>query len=399
MATTPPAPQASRLDESPRTGGAPRRRRMALPAAAVALLAAAIALRAPAATPAAPAPAPAKAAEADPPSEKEFKNIQVLKGMPSSQMASLMHVMRASLGVRCDYCHVIEGDRYDLDTKPEKETSREMMRMVFEINQQHFGGHTQVTCQTCHHGQVHPARVASLELGFIVGPGPAPPAAKLPAATEVLDRYIAALGGRAALEAVKSRVSRGTVLHLGVVGDGTPAAHGVNRGQEDPLEIVERVGGATLSYGPPTDRVVETFAGGAGTVKSPRSDRALSPEELGRLAYRVDLRYPLELRDRAATARTIGKGTIDGREVYLVRIKSPSGDPALLSFDVATGLLRRQEVDRPTLVGPDPDQTDYEDYRAVGNLRVPFLVRTSELDDFHYGTTRKLTEVRDNPAP
>ena len=54
----------------------------------------------------------------------------------------------------------------------------------------------------------------------------------------MLDRYIQALGGRAALEGVKSRVSRGTLLHMKVVDPGTPKARAVNRGQEDPFEIV-----------------------------------------------------------------------------------------------------------------------------------------------------------------
>src|SRR6185295_19843951 len=55
------------------------------------------------------------------------KNIQVLKGMPSSQLLPVMHFMRTSLGVRCDYCHVAENGKYWVDDKPAKATARRML--------------------------------------------------------------------------------------------------------------------------------------------------------------------------------------------------------------------------------------------------------------------------------
>ena len=48
------------------------------------------------------------------------------------------------------------------------------------------------------------------------------------------------------------------------------------------------------------------------------------------------------------------------------------------------------------MLGPDPEQTDFEDYRDVGGVKVPFVVKTLYIDDNHLGTTRKLMEVRDN---
>jgi hypothetical protein len=51
--------------------------------------------------------------------EKKFKNIKVLRSMPASQMLPVMHLMRTSLGVSCDFCHVTEGEQFELDTKKE----------------------------------------------------------------------------------------------------------------------------------------------------------------------------------------------------------------------------------------------------------------------------------------
>src|ERR1700675_3460538 len=88
----------------------------------------------------------------DKPVEQVQKNIQVLKGMPSSQLLPVMHFMRTSLGVRCDYCHVAENGKYWMDDKPAKQTARRMLQMVFDINKANFGGRTVVTCNTCHRG-------------------------------------------------------------------------------------------------------------------------------------------------------------------------------------------------------------------------------------------------------
>src|ERR1044072_1408765 len=41
--------------------------------------------------------------------EQTRKNIQVLKGLPDSQLYPLMNFVAVSLGERCDFCHVTKG--------------------------------------------------------------------------------------------------------------------------------------------------------------------------------------------------------------------------------------------------------------------------------------------------
>ncbi len=67
-------------------------------------------------------------------------------------------------------------------------------------------------------------------------------------------------------------------------------------------------------------------------------------------------------------------------------------------FDVQSGLLLRRVVLTETKLGPDPEQTDFEDYRDVDGVKLPFTVRVSYLDDNHFGTTRNFTEVKHNVA-
>ena len=104
-------------------------------------------------------------AQASKPVEQSYKNIQVLQGLPDSQLLTVMHFMRASLGVRCDYCHVAENGKYWMDHKPAKQIARQHMRMTSELNKANFGGKPAVTCNTCHQGRIKPLSIPSVEQG------------------------------------------------------------------------------------------------------------------------------------------------------------------------------------------------------------------------------------------
>jgi hypothetical protein len=182
-----------------------------------------------------------------------------------------------------------------------------------------------------------------------------------------------------------------------VIGSGTPKAQAVNRGQEDPFEIVlQAPDRATVTVGAAPQQTILRLEGASGTVQGPRGERPLPPQEVARMAENIDLRSPLKLRERADKARVLRRESIEGKEALVLRIREDDGTSRLFYFDAATGLLLRQIINRPTVLGPDPEQTDYEDYRAVGAVKVPFLVKSSFIDDNHLGTTRKVVEVRDN---
>ena len=67
------------------------------------------------------------------------------------------------------------------------------------------------------------------------------------------------------------------------------------------------------------------------------------------------------------------------RDAYLV-IGFPEGDtPERLYFDKETGLLVRKTVVVPTALGDYPIQIDFDDYRAAGGVKVPYLVRTTSI--------------------
>ena len=55
--------------------------------------------------------------------EEQFKNIKVLKGTPAEQVFPTMEFISASLGVKCEFCHVKNAFEKD-DILPRQECLR-----------------------------------------------------------------------------------------------------------------------------------------------------------------------------------------------------------------------------------------------------------------------------------
>src|SRR5580658_4851903 len=163
--------------------------------------------------------APAAGSAAGPKkAEEQFKNIQALKGIPSDQLIPAMQFIAASLGVECEYCHVARA--FDKDDKKPKVTARKMIAMMMAINKENFEGHRVVTCYSCHRGSAAPVGIP-----IITDEEPKPAAAEgkqpgeekpvLPAADQLLDKYLSSVGGAAALQKITTRVEKGSLTMFG----------------------------------------------------------------------------------------------------------------------------------------------------------------------------------------
>ena len=98
------------------------------------------------------------------------KNLKVLpKNLSVDDVKKIMKTFTKSLGVKCDFCHVgvpQEGKpfpKFDFaaDDKPEKNIARKMIAMVDSININYISqmgepDFEQITCVTCHMGNVKP---------------------------------------------------------------------------------------------------------------------------------------------------------------------------------------------------------------------------------------------------
>lgn len=96
-----------------------------------------------------------KKAASSPKASETYKNIQIMKDIPADQVLKVMQGFTEGLGVNCMYCHV-STDELDKDGKAPKQTAREMLKMVREINKS-YPTEGAVTCYTCHRGAIKPA--------------------------------------------------------------------------------------------------------------------------------------------------------------------------------------------------------------------------------------------------
>src|SRR5215472_462861 len=159
--------------------------------------------------------------------QKAFKNVQVLKDIPADDLVPTMQFISGSLGVECGFCHV--RGAFEKDDKEPKRTARLMMRMELAINGRNFDSRRAVTCYTCHRGQTKPVSIPSMQadappeesyVSETEMAGQSSPQAGLPAASDILAKYVAALGGKAAIDNISTRREKGTVSF----GSGPPLA-------------------------------------------------------------------------------------------------------------------------------------------------------------------------------
>ena len=321
--------------------------------------------------------------------EQTRANIQVLKGLPDSQLIPVMNFMAASLGVRCTYCHVNKDGKWDFgsDEKAEKKTARDMITMVMGINKGNFRGNPEVSCYTCHRGRTSVVHTVSVPLPTPEprpSPSPSPTTAQQPnpSAEQIIDKYYQAVGGIEAIEKLKSRVMKGTLI----TGQGTEVPYELNQSGPDSVLAV---------FTTPQGVVERALTGATGWEKTDRGIRDLTDFEISYIRRYSLLYVDLKLKDQFSRVSFGGKQKIDGRDVYVVRGTTTSGKRETLFFDVETGLLTRRTSSTTTPVGTIPDQVDFSDYKDVEGMKLPFTIRFSAVDPSFSGV-RKVTEIKLN---
>jgi len=91
-----------------------------------------------------------------------------------------------------------------------------------------------------------------------------------------------------------------------------------------------------------------------------------------------------------------GMEKIDGREMWVV-VRSTPETTVSYYFDAETGLLRRRNASNHAAVLPLPEQVDFEDYRDVDGVKLPFIIRKSAIDTYD-SWTRTFAEIKRNVA-
>jgi photosynthetic reaction center cytochrome c subunit len=287
---------------------------------------------------------------------QQFKNIEVLKDIPADQLVPAMQFISASLGVECEYCHV--RGAFEKDDKKTKLTARKMITMMMNIDKDNFEGHREVTCYSCHRGDTHPIATPVITAAETMAPTEESAKAPLPTADQLLDKYLAAVGGRAALQKITSRVAQGTASFAG---------------QKVPVDVYTKAPDKRLSVMHLKDgESLTAFDGHQGWLSVPSHVHMMSGAENSAASIDADFYFPMDVESRYEKFRVEPGEKIDGHDTYLV-IGSKEGQPPLqLYLDAQTGLLIRLVRYAETPLGRNPTQIDYADYRDNGGVKIPF---------------------------
>ena len=307
-----------------------------------------------------------------------FKNIKVLKNIPASRLLPTMHFFEASLGMNCGNCHVRDREKgweFDKDNKPEKRKARKMIEMMEAINKNSFKGHQEVTCFTCHRGNPDPDKIPAvqtlaslkaekareaLEDNIIKVPN------RLNTAEEIINRYVAKIGGKAKFKEISTLKFEGNIDE-----NGRQASVVIYRKAPDYF---------ISSIQTPRGEMQRGYNGKTGWEKFGTGTREIKGDNLEELKLESEFYLPIDMLSKYSDLKLNDVSVINGDTVYVVDGKASEYRNIKLYFNTKTGLLQRQVLLNRTPLGYLPVETDFKDYRSVNGILLPFSVHTANYE-------------------
>ena len=331
----------------------------------------------------------------DKPVEQVRKNIQVLNGLPDSQLFLLMNFVGDSLGVQCDYCHV-KGEKnpqtgedthlWEKDDKKEKLVAREMMRMVLDLNQNRFKREAVVTCYTCHRGSTRPERMVPLPPRDLVKEALQTLQTQkkvLPTAQEIVAKYLSVVGA-------KQNSASSPIVMRGIV---------ESRSISGILEVSFKQPNKCLIKQTTASHEVTTRGtnGATAWLQTSKGITPITGEGFRRSIAAIGVYNPIKVPDSVSNATVTGTAKVNDRDAYVLTTENSPTESMQFFFDVESGLLLRRINVTNTMLGPLNVQWDFSDYRDVNGLKLPFVIRTSNVASYDT-TIRRFTEIKIDPT-
>jgi hypothetical protein len=203
------------------------------------------------------------------------------------------------------------------------------------------------------------------------------PIASAQTADEVIEKSIAALGGRAAHAKIKTRRMTGSIV-LGTPAGDIKGSIEVTNAMPNKTRSVIKADLSALGAGELT--VDQRFDGTSGYVlDSLQGNRDMMGSQLD-AARNTSFPHPfLNYKDLGIAAKLAGKEKVGDREAFVILFDPTSGPEIRNYIDAETFMPVRSvtRVDVPQL-GQEIEQTiDLLDYKEVDGIKIPFRLRAS----------------------
>jgi tetratricopeptide (TPR) repeat protein len=204
----------------------------------------------------------------------------------------------------------------------------------------------------------------------------------LPPVDDVLNKYMQAVGGAAALNAVTSSLVKGTVDVVGVIRGGTFEIYTV---ASDKSLTIMRTG--------PTVTVRVGYNGNIGWTQTPDGVSLLKGAELEAARQDANFYAIINIRKKYAKYTLAGKSKIGYRDVYVIDLQRASGAVDRIFLDAESYLLVRMNTTRIIKGVSVPSEIYYDDWHEVDGLKVPHVITESSQKQT---TTLTIKEIKNN---
>ena len=186
-----------------------------------------------------------------------------------------------------------------------------------------------------------------------------------PTVDDILTRYIAAIGGRAAISKHTTKISKGTLEVVGVTTDGTAESYA-----KAPNKYISVIN--IPNYG----EIRRCFDGQSGWISGPEVGvQSIAGQDLSTTRRDADFYQPLDLKKLYPVLVLKGKEDVGAWPAYVIEANSGDGVIRHMYFDVSSGLLVRNVDETQTPQGADVVESFLEDYREIEGVKLPFTVR------------------------
>ena len=188
------------------------------------------------------------------------------------------------------------------------------------------------------------------------------PAAALPSVDQILDKYVQAIGGKAAIEKVTSRVSKGSFEIPAFGASGTAEIY-----EKAPNKTVAIINVAGFGV------VQEGFDGKVGWAQDPQNGlREKSGAELATAKLDAEFLKPIKIKQLYPKIVVKGRDKVGDKEVYVVEATPVESSVETWYFDTQSGLILRQDADREGPQGKQSVQVFLSNYKEVDGIKLPF---------------------------
>ena len=202
----------------------------------------------------------------------------------------------------------------------------------------------------------------------------------------MLSHYVEALGGQAALDGVKTRIIRTTSL------DGENSESRTVTYQKAPGKVL--LANQSLSYS-----LWVGFNGERAWAQDSEKSYwgILNTSQRNSIMRDSELYQGSRIKRQYSDVKVKSKEKIGKHDSYVVVGTSPESTGEEFFFDAQTGLLLRRHIVEQTIFGAFQIQEDFDDYREIGGVKIPFIVRWSSPGGA-WGTkvSNKIVDIQQN---